>query len=124
MDQGTEGKMKEGSQYPQSIALPTQRSWKDSCIYPGQQPRAYAPTEPHPVPKEVCAAVQGSGPPPPQAAPYLRSIAITNGTDVASISEKLGHSEKAVTLRMYTHADAESRKRAAQIFREAIKKPA
>lgn len=75
-----------------------------------------------PVPKEVCAAVQGSGPPPPQAAPYLRSIAITNGTDVASISEKLGHSEKAVTLRMYTHADAESRKRAAQIFREAIKK--
>lgn len=51
------------------------------------------------------------------------SIAITNRTDVASISEKLGHSDKAVTLRMYTHADAESRKRAAQIFREAIKKP-
>ena len=49
------------------------------------------------------------------------SVAITAGADVASISEALGHSDKAVTLRMYTHADAESRKRAAQIFREAIK---
>ena len=50
------------------------------------------------------------------------SIAITAGADVASVSEALGHSDKAVTLRMYTHADAESRKRAAQIFRDAIKK--
>lgn len=50
------------------------------------------------------------------------SVAITAGADVASVSEALGHSDKAVTLRMYTHADAESRKRAAQIFREAIKK--
>lgn len=49
------------------------------------------------------------------------SIAITAGADVASVSEALGHSDKAVTLRMYTHADAESRKRAAQIFRDAIK---
>ena len=32
------------------------------------------------------------------------SIAITNGADVASVSEVLGHSDKAVTLRMYTHA--------------------
>ena len=36
------------------------------------------------------------------------SIAITNGADVASVSEALGHSDKAVTLRMYTHADQES----------------
>lgn len=50
------------------------------------------------------------------------SIAITAGADVASVSEALGHSDKAVTLRMYTHADAESRKRASQIFRNAIKK--
>lgn len=50
------------------------------------------------------------------------SIAITNGADVASVSEKLGHSDKAVTLRMYTHADAESMKRASDIFREALKK--
>jgi integrase len=50
------------------------------------------------------------------------SIAITAGADVASVSEALGHSDKAVTLRMYTHADAESRRRAAHIFQEAIKK--
>ena len=48
------------------------------------------------------------------------SIAITAGADVASVSEALGHSDKAVTLRMYTHADAESRKRAAHIFQNAI----
>lgn len=50
------------------------------------------------------------------------SIAITSGADVASVSEKLGHSDKAVTLRMYTHADQESIKRASQIFRDALKK--
>ena len=50
------------------------------------------------------------------------SIAITNGADVASVSEALGHSDKAVTLRMYTHADQESISQAAQIVREAITK--
>lgn len=50
------------------------------------------------------------------------SIAITAGADVASVSEALGHADKSTTLRMYTHADVESRKRAAQIFRDAIKK--
>lgn len=49
------------------------------------------------------------------------SVAITNGADIASVSEKLGHSDKAVTLNMYTHADAESQKRASEIFRQAIK---
>lgn len=49
------------------------------------------------------------------------SVAIVNGADVASVSEKLGHSDKAVTLRMYTHADQESIQRASNIFREAIK---
>lgn len=48
------------------------------------------------------------------------SVAITNGADVASVSEKLGHSDKAVTLRMYTHADEESIKRAGDIFRNAL----
>ena len=48
------------------------------------------------------------------------SIAITNGADVASVSEKLGHSDKAVTLRMYTHTDQESIKRAGDIFRKAL----
>lgn len=50
------------------------------------------------------------------------SIAITNGADVASVSEALGHTDKAVTLRMYTHADQKSISQAAQIVREAIKK--
>ncbi|WP_322199258.1 tyrosine-type recombinase/integrase [Acutalibacter intestini] len=48
------------------------------------------------------------------------SVAITNGADVASVSEKLGHSDKAVTLRMYTHADEESIKRAGDIFQSAL----
>ena len=50
------------------------------------------------------------------------SIAITNNADIASVSEKLGHANKAITLRMYTHADAESIKRAGDIFRDALKK--
>ena len=49
------------------------------------------------------------------------SVAITNGADIASVSEKLGHTDKAVTLRMYTHADQESIKRAGDIFRNAVK---
>lgn len=49
------------------------------------------------------------------------SIAITNGADIASVSEKLGHSDKAVTLRMYTHADPESMRKASQIFRNALR---
>lgn len=52
------------------------------------------------------------------------SLAITNGADVASVSENMGHSDKAVTLRMYTHADRESKKRASQLVREAIEKTA
>ncbi len=48
------------------------------------------------------------------------SVAITNGADIASVSEKLGHSDKAVTLRLYTSADAESMKRASNVFRNAI----
>ena len=49
------------------------------------------------------------------------SVAITNGADIASISEILGHSDKAFTLRMYTHADEESKKRAAEVFRAQLK---
>lgn len=48
------------------------------------------------------------------------SIAITNGADIASVSEKLGHGDKAVTLRMYTHANAESIKQVGDIFRAAV----
>lgn len=49
------------------------------------------------------------------------SIAITAGADIASVSEILGHSDKAVTLRVYSHSDAEARKRASDTFRNAIK---
>ena len=48
------------------------------------------------------------------------SIAIVNGVDVASVSELLGHSDKAVTLRMYTHSDEESRKKASNAFHSLI----
>ena len=51
------------------------------------------------------------------------SVAITNGADIASVSEKLGHSDKAVTLRMYTHANQTSIKRAGDIFRQALQNP-
>lgn len=49
------------------------------------------------------------------------NVAITNGADIASISEKLGHSDKSTTLRLYTHADQDSMKRASNIFRNALK---
>ena len=49
------------------------------------------------------------------------SIAITNGADVVSVSERLGHSDTAVTLRMYAHANDESIRRAGQIVRDVLK---
>ena len=48
------------------------------------------------------------------------SIAITNGADVVSVSEILGHSDVAVTLRVYSHSNEEARKRASSIFSSAI----
>ena len=49
------------------------------------------------------------------------SVAITNGADIASVSEKLGHADKGTTLRMYTHSDAEAQRKASNIFRNALK---
>lgn len=49
------------------------------------------------------------------------SIAITNGADVVSVSERLGHSDTAVTLRMYAHANEESIRRAGQTVRDVLK---
>ena len=49
------------------------------------------------------------------------SIAITHGADIASVSQRLGHSDTAVTLRMYTHANEESMRAAGQAARDAIK---
>lgn len=50
------------------------------------------------------------------------SIALTSGADVVSVSERLGHSDTAVTLRMYAHANEESIRRAGQTVRDAVKK--
>lgn len=49
------------------------------------------------------------------------SVALTNGADVVSVSERLGHSDTAVTLRMYAHANSESIRRAGQVVRDALK---
>ena len=49
------------------------------------------------------------------------SVAITKGADVASVSEILGHAQISTTLNMYTHANEESKRRAAEIVHQAIK---
>ena len=49
------------------------------------------------------------------------SIALTSGADVVSVSERLGHSDTAVTLKMYAHANEESIRRAGQMVRDALR---
>ena len=49
------------------------------------------------------------------------SVAITSGADVASVSARLGHSDSSVTLRMYTHANPDSIRRAGQAVRDALR---
>lgn len=49
------------------------------------------------------------------------SLAITNGADVVSVSQRLGHSDTAITLRLYSHANEESIRRAGQTVRDALK---
>lgn len=48
------------------------------------------------------------------------SIALTNGADLASISEILGHQDKSTTLRIYTRANEESCRKASEIYRRAV----
>lgn len=50
------------------------------------------------------------------------SVAIRSGADIASVSEKLGHADKAITLRIYTHSNEEGQKRVGDIFRKALLK--
>ncbi len=53
----------------------------------------------------------------------MASLAITEGgADIVSVSQRLGHSDTAVTLRMYSHASAESVRRAGQGYRDALKR--
>lgn len=49
------------------------------------------------------------------------SVALTHGADVVSVSERLGHADTAVTLRMYAHANEESIRRAGQTVRDALR---
>ncbi len=49
------------------------------------------------------------------------SIAITGGADIASVAENLGHTDKSVTLRMYTSANEESKRQASDICRQKVK---
>lgn len=49
------------------------------------------------------------------------SISLTHGGDLVSVSQRLGHSDTAVTLRMYAHANSESIRRAGQAVRDALK---
>ncbi|MCD8052215.1 MAG: site-specific integrase [Clostridiales bacterium] len=48
------------------------------------------------------------------------SISITNGADIVSVSELLGHADTSITLRTYSHASTESRKRVSSIFQQAL----
>lgn len=50
------------------------------------------------------------------------TLAILNGADIASVSARLGHSDISTTLRMYTHANEESIRKAGQTVRDALKK--
>lgn len=49
------------------------------------------------------------------------SIAITQGADIVSVSQRLGHKDSSTTLRMYAHANEESIRRAGQTVRDALK---
>ena len=48
------------------------------------------------------------------------SIAITNGADLPSLSENLGHTSQTTTIRTYTHANDESQRRTSQIVSSAL----
>jgi len=50
------------------------------------------------------------------------TLAILNGADIVSVSARLGHSDTAVTLKMYSHANEESIRKAGQVVRDALKK--
>ena len=49
------------------------------------------------------------------------SVAIIEGADVASVSQRLGHKRVSTTLDMYVHSNEESIRRAGQLVRDALK---
>ena len=52
------------------------------------------------------------------------SLSLTNGGDIKSIADRLGHADASTTLRMYAHANADSVRRAGQAARDALKEAA
>ncbi len=50
------------------------------------------------------------------------SLCLTNGADVKSVADRLGHSDASVTLRVYSHANDESIRKAGQAARDALKR--
>ncbi len=50
------------------------------------------------------------------------SLSLTNGGDVKSIADRLGHADAATMLRNYAHASDESIRKAGQAARDALKK--
>ena len=50
------------------------------------------------------------------------SLSLTNGGDVKSVADRLGHADASVTLRMYAHANDESIRAAGQAARDALKR--
>ena len=52
------------------------------------------------------------------------SIAVTNGADISSVADNLGHSNSAFTLRVYTNANEKSKRKATEICLNAVKNAA
>ena len=50
----------------------------------------------------------------------MATISIANGADVVSVSRKLGHSNVALTLNVYSHANEEAQRRANNVLANAI----
>lgn len=48
------------------------------------------------------------------------SLSISEGADIASVSEILGHADKNVTLKIYTHSNQERMRKVAQKFHDSI----
>jgi integrase len=50
----------------------------------------------------------------------MASIALQNGTDIATVSERLGHADTSITARIYLHGSTESDREAADVLDEAL----
>lgn len=50
------------------------------------------------------------------------SIAIEEGADIPAVSERAGHSNPSVTMKIYAHSNKEAIRKAGQKAREALKR--